>query len=243
MASPWRVSGLSVDAPTLFEMARVGNADAILNLVFGGSDIFNGSEGNDWVDGYDGNDNISTGGGADFVRGLDGNDIIDGGLGDDDVNGNRGEDDRPRRRRRGLVRGGQGDDFVSGDAGDDGTSTATSARTRSFGGDAGNDIVFGGQDHDQLFGDDGADSLSGDLGNDTMTGGEGADRFAVPGGRRAPTWSLDFDPGQGDRVQLTTGTAFTWTSVGGSAVLDLGGGETLTLSGVGQGSNDWVVFA
>ena len=237
------VSGLSVDAPTLFNMAQARNADGILNLVFGASDVMTGTGGNDWIDGYGGNDNISTGGGNDSVRGLDGDDTIAGADGGDDVNGNRGQDVVHGDDGSDIVRGGQGDDLVYGDAGDDVHVNGNIGADQVFGG-TGNDVVFGGQDNDRLFGEDGADTLSGDLGNDILTGGAGADRYAMRAGGGADVVT-DFNFAEGDRILLTAGQSFTMSAAGGGVVFDLGAGVQITLSGLAApaAASDWVVFA
>lgn len=234
------VTGLSVDAPTLFNMAQAHDGASILATVFAGADAINGSGGADALDGYDGDDAIQAGGGADFVRGLNGNDTISGGAGDDDVNGNLGADIVHGDDGADTVRGGQGDDQVFGDAGDDPHVNGNIGADIVHGG-LGNDTVFGGQGNDQLFGDEGNDALSGDLGNDTLTGGAGADRFIIRGGGGADV-AADFNAGEGDRVQLDPGTAFTLSSVNGNAVVTLAGGETLTLVGVPALTSDLVVF-
>jgi Ca2+-binding RTX toxin-like protein len=230
-------TGLAIDAPTLFNLARASSFDALVNLVFGGSDQLTGGAAADWIDGYGGDDAINGGAGADFVRGLDGADTIDGGLDADDVNGNRGEDVVHGGDGADLVRGGQGVDTVHGDAGDDVHVNGNIGDDLVFGG-AGADTVFGGQDQDRLFGEDGDDLLSGDLGADTLTGGAGADRFTIRPGAGADLVT-DFNAAEGDRVQLAAGQAFTTAAVGGGIVLDIGGAQ-LTLMGATAG--DWVVF-
>jgi Ca2+-binding RTX toxin-like protein len=235
------VTGLSLDAPTLFNMLQARNIDGVLNAVFGASDVINGSPGADWLDSYGGDDSIMAGGGNDAVRALDGNDSVDGQGGDDDVNGNRGEDNVRGGDGADWVRGGQGNDLVFGGFGDD-LHVNGNIGEDVVHGDAGNDQVFGGQGADQVFGDDGNDTVSGDLGADVLTGGAGADRFLFRAGGGADVVT-DFNGAEGDRVQLSTGQAFTLTTINGSAVVDLGGGDTLTLSGVSQaGLGDYLVF-
>ena len=236
------VTGLSVDAPSFFDMAQARNADGILNTVFGGADAFNGSAQGDSLDGYNGDDSVLSAGGDDVVRGLDGNDSIDGGLGNDDVNGNKGEDNIRGGDGNDIVRGGQGADLVFGDGGDDPHVNGNFGDDTVRGG-AGNDGVFGGQGADMLFGDEGNDTLSGDLGADTMTGGAGADRFLFRVGSGLDRVA-DFNSAEGDRVQLAVGQLYTITTVSGSVAIDIGGGESLTLAGVSQASlGDWLVVA
>lgn len=235
------VTGLAVDAPSLFAMARQQNGAGVVNTVFAGNDVFNGSGGDDWMDGYGGDDAVTGGNGNDSVRGLDGNDDIDGGAGNDDVNGNRGFDNVRGGDGNDIVRGGQENDTVSGGAGDDAHVNGNIGADIVHG-DAGNDQVFGGQDADQVFGDDGNDSLSGDLGDDVLTGGTGADRFLFRAGSGHDTIT-DFNSAEGDRIQLSPGQAFTLTSVGGVAAVDLGGGDVITIAGAPAALAEWVVVA
>lgn len=234
-------AGLSADAPGLFNAMRDRAMPVVFNALFGGADLISGSPLNDWLDGYAGGDTINGGDGADFIRGLEDNDVIDAGSGDDDANGNTGSDIVHGSDGADFVRGGRDADTVYGDAGDDVHVNGNIGDDLVFGG-AGADTLFGGQDQDQLFGEDGADALSGDLGVDTLTGGPGADRFLIRAGAGADVVT-DFNAADGDRIQLAPGQSFTLAAAGGQAVIDLGGGDSLTLMGVAQASADWLVFA
>jgi Ca2+-binding RTX toxin-like protein len=232
------VTGLSLDAPTLFNMLRASDVAGVLSMVFAGNDAVTGSGGDDWLDGYGGDDNIQGGLGADFIRGLEGGDAIDGGGGNDDVNGNVGTDVVHGGDGDDVVRGGRDNDVVWGDAGNDAHVNGNIGDDEVHGG-GGDDTVFGGQDNDRLFGDDGNDALSGDLGADTLTGGAGADRFLFRLGAGVDVVT-DFNPAEGDRVQLATGVNFTLTTVNGQAAIDLGA-DQIVLMGQSQASADWVV--
>src|SRR6185503_1938340 len=98
------------------------------------------------------------------------------------------------------------------------------------GGD-GNDQVRGGQGDDSISGGAGGDYISGDRGNDTETGGAGADIFHSFSGAGIDR-VLDFHLGEGDRVMLDPGTAFTVSQVGADTVVDMGNGDQLILVGV-----------
>jgi Ca2+-binding RTX toxin-like protein len=234
------VTGLNVDAPTLFNAFQANDTATAFNDLFGGDDQVNGSTSADTLDGWGGNDTVAAADGNDAVRGLEGNDSIDGGGGDDDVNGNLGSDTVHGGDGADTVRGGQGGDLVFGDGGDDGHVNGNIGEDTVHGG-IGNDTVFGGQGNDQVFGDEGDDQLSGDLGDDTLSGGAGADRFAMrPGGGHDVV--TDFNAVEGDRILLNPGQAFTLSTVNGSAVVTLDTGDSLTLTGVAQASPDWLVF-
>jgi Ca2+-binding RTX toxin-like protein len=235
------ISGVSVDAPTLFQALRSHDVSGMLGMLLGGDDVVNGAGGADSLDGLGGADTMSGGDGADSMRGLDGNDQLDGGAGGDDVNGNLGADVVHGGDGADSVLGGQGEDKVFGDAGDDPMVNGNIGEDEVHGG-IGADSVYGGQGNDLVLGEDGDDQLSGDLGSDTLTGGAGADRFLFRPGSSHDVIS-DFNAAEGDRIALPAGVGFTVANVNGEAVIDLGGGDQLTLSGVAFGSFNtaWVL--
>jgi Ca2+-binding RTX toxin-like protein len=219
-----------------------GAATAVVGLGVQGLSLTSGDAVGRRMDGSGGGDVITGGAGGDFIRGLNGDDRIDGGAGNDDVNGNLGADVVRGGDGADWVRGGQNNDLVYGDAGDDLHVNGNIGDDYVYGG-TGNDAVFGGQGADTLYGEDGNDTLSGDLGNDIMVGGAGADRFLFRAGSGAD-WVTDFSSASGDRIQLAPGTAYTISNVGGDAVIDLGNGDRLGLSGVSPAAmGDWLVFA
>ncbi len=107
---------------------------------------YTGTNGNDTINGGNGDDDISGGNGNDTLNGNGGDDEIDGGNGNDDIDGGSGDDE---------IDGGNGEDTIDG--GDD------------------DDIIYGGNGGDTLFGGDGNDELYGQNGNDHLTGGGGDD--------------------------------------------------------------------
>jgi len=195
----------------------------------------------DLIDAGAGADTIHGGNGHDLMRGLDGNDEVYGDDGNDTINGNRGEDLVRGGDGADSVLGGQGNDLVHGDAGDDVMVNGNIGVDTVHGG-TGADSVYGGQGDDQVYGDEGDDFLSGDLGNDTLTGGAGADHFAFRVGSGAD-WVADFNGGEGDRIVLPAGVAYTLTSESNQVVIDLGNGDRLGLAGVSPGAfnSGWIV--
>ncbi len=220
-----------------------------------GSDILFGGAGNDtllgggWDDKvsdngrYDDGEAITSGSGSDEIWSGDGDDLIVAAAGNDTLGGGQGDD---------TINGGDGNDVFYGgkDAGD------TGANDVIFGG-AGNDVVFGGAGNDSidggagsddLFSGGGTDTVDGGAGDDTLwggggddifTGGAGADLFVFAAGHGDDTVT-DFDIAN-DTLQLSsTTTNFTdATSVqaassiqNGNLVIDLGGGDTVTLEGL-----------
>jgi Ca2+-binding RTX toxin-like protein len=127
-----------------------------------------------------------------------------------------------------AVIGGSGNDMIYGNFGGDLLS-----------GGSGADVIYGGQDNDTMAGGSGNDYLYGNLDNDLMTGGTGADVF-VFGNNQGNDTIADFDL-TADFVGIISGVngitsgsdAVARTSdVGGTAVVDLGSGNTVTLTGL-----------
>ncbi len=120
--------------------------------------------------------------------------------------------------------------------------------TLIFQGNLGSDTVLGGAEGDTLDGAGGDDSLAGNGGNDlltggagdnTLSGGSGADTFV--GNDQGNNTVLDFSHADGDRIDLSAlPDRFTDLSDvtahasqdGANTVIDLGGGNSLTLDNV-----------
>ena len=190
-----------------------------------GDDRLNGDAGDDVLSGGIGKDTLSGGADADTLNGGDSDDRLNGDAGNDQLNGDAGKD---------TLYGGDGDDLLFGNSEDD----------RLFG-DSGSDGLYGGAGNDSLSGGVDGDILVGGAGNDTLVGGTGNDIF-------------EFDSGSGlDRITDFSGAgvaggdvllihanvngsgitsiaqvlaAITYT--GSGAVLNLTGGNMVTLVGV-----------
>jgi Ca2+-binding RTX toxin-like protein len=96
----------------------------------------------------------------------------------------------------------------------------------SLNGMVGNDVVKGRG---------GNDLISGDTGNDVMIGGAGQDRFQFYGGDgrdRILDFDADNSDGKQDLIDADFSDAIGMKTVKGSAVLNFGHGDTLTLVGV-----------
>ncbi|MEG4341490.1 peptidylprolyl isomerase [Microcoleus sp. D3_18_C2] len=150
----------------------------------------------------------------DAINGSQGNDTITGEAGDDFLRGGKGND---------SISGGVGDDIINGNLGDD-----------IINADAGNDFLRGGRGNDVLIGGDGNDFLIGDTGSDTLTGGGGTDTFVLVTGENleldgASDIILDFRPGEGDRIGLTSPLSNTSFTQSGSNTLIQFGGVTLAV--------------
>lgn len=128
---------------------------------------------------------------------------------------------------------GAASDDVAG-VGNDTFSGANAARGSNFA-----DTIFGDSLVNVLEGRDGDDRLDGRGGSDTLTGGNGADTFIYTDGSGADTVT-DFSRAQGDTIDVSgVSVIATFADVqsratvsGGNTVIDFGGGNTLTLTGV-----------
>ncbi|WP_162806225.1 beta strand repeat-containing protein [Sphingosinicella terrae] len=134
---------------------------------------YNGTNGNNVINGSNFDDIINGLGGNDVLRGRRGNDFINGGSGHDELDGDEGNDTLYGGTGNDEIHGGDGNDVAHGEAdddqlfGDDGNDTLT--------GGAGQDELDGGRDNDSLDGGEGHDILQGGDGNDSLTGGGGND--------------------------------------------------------------------
>ncbi|MEG4131774.1 peptidylprolyl isomerase [Microcoleus sp. Pol11C1] len=160
------------------------------------------------------NDRILGSATEDAINGSQGNDTLTGEAGDDFLRGGKGND---------SISGGVGNDIINGNLGDD-----------NLNGDAGNDFLRGGRGNDVLIGGDGNDILLGDVGSDTLTGGGGTDTFVLVTGENleldgSSDIILDFRPGDGDRIGLTSGLSNTSFTQSGTNTLIQFGGATLAV--------------
>lgn len=173
-------------------------------------DIITGIEaliGSDFADtlvGSAGDNLIDGGAGADFLSGGDGNDTVLGGAGDDDIRELNGDD---------IIDGGAGDDFI-----------------------------FDINGADTIFGGDGDDDISAGFGDDQISGGSGADRFLffvadIAAGETGEGVDVITDYQVGiDQIWFQGDPDFDPFDVmfydGQDTVIDLGGGNSLTLANV-----------
>ena len=142
------------------------------------------------------------------------------------------------------VRAGDGDDVIEA------SGVAAGAIQLVLDGGDGDDVIVGGDGDDVLIGGEGDDVLIGGPGNDILDGGPGDNTVIQSllggGGSPARTTVQGFEAGAGagDRVDLRAidgADDFGWvlahaTEVDGSAVLDLGNGDEMVLSGVSVAS-------
>ncbi|MCO6417184.1 calcium-binding protein [Siccirubricoccus sp. KC 17139] len=205
-------TGLGGIGPHQDAYYHIDSSDVILNR--GGTDgvvAVDATDGTDvYVQGGAANDIVLGGDGTDTFKGGEGGDSLDGGAGSDSLEGNDGSD---------TIDGGIGDDKVSG-------------------GD-GSDYLVGGEGDDTLSGGAGDDALIGGLGDDLLIGGTGNDTFVFDVSGFGSDTISGFQPG--DSVQILPGVngisslddlAGKVSVTGNTVKIDLGGGSTITVSGI-----------
>jgi subtilisin family serine protease len=188
----------------------------------------------------DGNDRIGGNAGANFIYGMRGNDTINGGLGNDKLDGGADND---------LLQGAIGNDQLIGGFGHD-TLIAGEGNDLLVGG-VGLDMLIGEDGNDQLLGVGGNDNLNGGAGNDRLEGGAGRDTLTAGAGNDSFVFTrgsggdfiMDFEDNL-DTLVLSKGlwggsnlsasavlSSFATFSVG-HVVLNFGGGDTITITGL-----------
>ena len=233
-----------------------GNAAANRLQGLDGADTLLGHGGNDTLEGGIGADVLNGGAGSDLLIGGGGNDIYvtDG---NDQIREAAGQGTDTVRALVSMVLGAnlENMELISGGA-QNGTGNGLANRMSGnafanqlsglLGNDAlfgagGNDTLLGGAGNDSLFGGIGNDLLFGGVGNDQLNGGAGADHFAFHAGRdvildfqdNVDTLRID-DALWGGGARTVAQVLSYARVVGGNAVFDFGGGNVLTLNGLGS---------
>jgi beta-lactam-binding protein with PASTA domain/Ca2+-binding RTX toxin-like protein len=218
MANIFSTADFNFDLSTLTGTAPVdlGDGAQLLTLVDGtklffdplhkGKNVmFNGSAGDDRMQGDIGDDTFYGNAGNDRIEGNDGNDRIYGGDGDD------------------IIFGGNGDDFLEGGPGNDAISSGP-----GFGGD----LVIGGDGNDFLLGgDDGVEYFAGP-GNDIVV--DGAQRAEGIFGGPGDDW-IDAGDGHDGGIFGDNGNVFDLLAdIGAIGGMTIEGGDDVLDGGPGQ---------
>ena len=164
-----------------------------------------------------------------ILVGNSGNNVLNGGLGVDTMSGGLGNDI--------YYVTNTGDKVV--ELAGQGTDSVFSSVSFSLGGQYIENLTLLGTAHlnatgnalaNTLVGNSGNNTLDGNLGNDILTGGTGADIFLFGAGSGKDTIT-DFSAAQNDSLNLHAYTQANavLTQVGGDTVIDLGGGNTITV--------------
>jgi|GEM_PF-5443718 len=227
------------------------------------ADTITGTSADDTINVRQGNDLAYGGAGADLFTDTNGNDTFYGGAGDDTISSGSGDDVVFGGADNDNVFGGSGSDLIYGGAGNDiikGNSNSTDAVADTlYGGDGndqisssgGADLIFGDAGNDTLFGGAAAETLSGGAGNDVISGAAGADVLAGgTGNDQFRASGSDFngdtisDFAIGDTIVVTGTDLSSLNQSAASGTVDLGAGNTLTLTGISGTSGSFgAVFA
>ncbi len=221
------------------ESAETFTGDSGINYFIGngGSDLFQLGAGNDGVMAGSGEDTVSGGAGNDLLYGNIGTDLILGGDGNDTMFGGQNGGATQTygsgttlayREGSDTISGGLGSDLIYGNHGGD-----------VLLGGSDTDKIYGGQDNDTISGGAGSDTLYGNLGNDLLTGGDGFDRIYITsnGGNDTITdftYFTDYLAIQsninGSGIASVADVIARATQSGADVVIDLGAGNSVTLS-------------
>lgn len=137
--------------------------------------ILNGWKGNDTITSYDGPDRLFGGPGKDRIFGNDGKDFVLGGNDDDRILGGGMDDTLKGQNGADTIIGGPGNDRIEGGARGD-TLDGNKGDDTILGGD-GVDTIRGGPDKDRIEGNDNGDKLFGGAQDDIVLGNLGDDRI------------------------------------------------------------------
>ena len=177
---------------------------------------------------------------AQKLVGNSGDNVLDGGGGGDVLRGAAGNDTYIMRDAtdRIVEVDGNGSDIVKAAVSYTLAADASIETLRTIDDNASTAIDLTGNSHTTLIvGNAGANRLTGGSGDEMLTGGGGADVFVFAGAGVGHDTVGDFVSGT-DRLDLSAYFANFSTfqaathDVGGNAVIDLGSGQTVTLSGV-----------
>lgn len=184
------IIGLAVDIPAECN----GITFASPTPIFGtsGNDNLRGTNKNDLIILFEGNDRVLALGGDDCIIGGPGNDELRGELGNDIIFGNEGVD---------LLVGAAGKDKIFG--GDEGDVIRGEVGADIIEGGNGNDNITGGGDPDQINAGPGNDFVKGEDGNDTILGESGNDQLIGGAGKDNLNGGADTDIVNGESGQDT----------------------------------------
>lgn len=166
-----------------------------------GNDQLEGKEGNDYLDGKEGNDFLLGGSSNDTLIGGDGNDQLEGNFGDDSLEGGAGSDRLEGGEGSDRLLGGVGSDIILAGLGND-YLEGNQGNDQLEGGD-GQDTIYGNEDNDWIVAGSSNDIIVGGTGDDILNGGTGADVFFFNSPNDGFDTILDFDPEQGDKIQIS----------------------------------------
>lgn len=203
----------------------------------GGSDLFLLDAGNDGVMAGNGEDTLSGGAGNDLLYGNIGTDLILGGGGNDTMYGGQNGGASQTYGSGTTLAYREGSDTISGGTGIDVIYGNHGGDVLLGGSDT--DKIYGGQDNDTISAGTGNDTLYGNLGSDVLTGGDGYDYFYFTSNSGNDTitdftYFVDYLAIQsninGTGISGDADVIARASQVGSDVVVDLGSGNTVTLT-------------
>jgi Ca2+-binding RTX toxin-like protein len=201
-----------------------------------GPDTITGGSGPTTITGGSGHDFITAGSGPTMIMGGDTRDTIIGGSGQDTIFAGHGGDLMIGGSGADLIFGGDGRDTIFGGSGPD-TIYAGSGPTIIHGG-AGADLIAGGDANDTITGGSGPATIDGGAGHNLITAGSGGTLIQDSGVTGQDT-VVGFSQAHGDAINFAGQDAGTIANVvatanvsGGSTVITLPDGSTMTLLGI-----------
>ena len=237
-----RFPGNPAPIETIFNVENViGGAGHDTLTGDAGENILEGSSGNDLLYGGDGDDRLEGGAGNDELHGGANNDWLSGGVGADHFYGGTGNDTVSYAFATPGVVLHIDLEFGGMRFGPSGPAVETFDSIENIEGGQWTDTILGDANANVLDGGEGDDVINGRGGDDLLTGGSGNDRFVFGNGPGNDAIT-DFTAGAGtdDQIDLA-GNSFlnsfsdilaNSSQVGADTVIDVGGGEDLTLLGV-----------
>jgi Ca2+-binding RTX toxin-like protein len=211
-----------------------------------------GSSGNNALIGGAGNDTLDGRGGYDTLTGGAGNDtyIVQNSLSTLVEKGGEGTDTVVAKgdftlgfNFENLTINGESSNSWGGTGNELNNVITGNGGANRLDGMAGADTINGGAGNDFIYGGAGADHLSGELGVDSLIGGGGADIFQMGRGYGMDRVT-DFSYAEGDRLKVSGVSSYTAKQVGADTVVDLGGGDQITLANVNMAAlgGGWIVL-
>lgn len=182
---------------SLADLVNADDLGQIFSTLLSGADTITGTDGNDYLRGYNGNDTLNANLGADTLSGDNGNDVLNGGYGNDKLYGNAGNDTLNGGAGNDTLVGALGDDRLDGSDGIDTASYAEATSPNATGVTvnltnttaaqntvrAGNDTLIGIENivgsryKDILTGNGAANKIWGGANGDKLVGNGGADQL------------------------------------------------------------------
>lgn len=260
-ASAGSVSGLKLNAASLYSTVESGGFAALSAGLYAGNDVINGTSGNDYLDGSTGNDKIFGNAGDDEIYGGAGNDQLFGGAGNDFISGGAGNDKIVDTEGHNTIVDMEGNAQVTAGGGDDSIDTGA-GNNKIVAGDgdneidagdgnnnviagAGDDEIFTGRGNDKIVAGDGDNDVDAGDGNNNVVTGSGADYILTGAGndKIVAGAGIDFiDGGAGkDNIIAGDGSDTLSGGIGADKLFGGAGADTFVFDNLAVGGFDTIM--